>query len=146
MKKVYSILFFLLFHTTSVIAQIKYSDSLNMMFGYACGIGGSPLPYMLRTVKLVNNSEKEKLYAMLVSENPQDQIYGYVGLYFYKSNGNKLSKNETQQMKTVQQSEQIVTYCRGCFFGLEAPLKDLLRKKRLKSYYRWYVFTGYNKY
>lgn len=141
-------LMILVFLLLSIVpsAQLNYKDSLNVMFGHACGIGGSALPYMLRTVKLVNNSDKSKLLAMLVSANPQDKIHGYVGLYFFKRNGNKLDDSVLQQMKRVKKSDEIVTYCRSCFYGLHAAMKELLKRKRLQTYYNWYKFTGHDRY
>ncbi|HEX7844555.1 MAG TPA: hypothetical protein VF476_02075 [Chitinophagaceae bacterium] len=98
---------------------------------------------MLQTVVYVNNSENTKLLQWLISSNPQNKVHGYVGLYFMKKNGYKLSKIEEDEMKKLEKAEDTIDHCLGCIFGLTSSIKSLITKKNLAYYYKWYSRFGY---
>ncbi|MGC4102146.1 hypothetical protein [Ferruginibacter sp.] len=98
---------------------------------------------MLQTIYLVNNNRKEQLLKWLLSNNRQNNIYGFVGLYFLHRNGSKLSKQEMKSMNTVKKSNYRINSCIGCSFG-NRKMSKLLSNKRLKSYYSWYTRSDKN--
>lgn len=116
------------------------------MFGYACGIGGSPQPYLLKTIRLVNNYDSITLRKYAASNNSQEKIHGLVGLYFLKENGVKLSDEDKTSIKMAQKSDEIIILCEGCFFGRQQKLKELITQKMLRRYYDWYTKTGWTTY
>lgn len=142
-------LFFILTLVTQLHMNGQRSDSTTLtcgMFGTSCGITGSPETSIKKTVSYVNTNDKGKLLKWLNSDSAQDNIHGFVGLYFMKRNGIKLTKEEEAKMKELRQSESIINYCRGCAFGLRAKLKDLLTYKNLNHYYQWYLLSGMKNY
>lgn len=119
------------------------SDSTGGIFGLACSIDGAPEKTMLKTILLVNHSNKTQLLNWISSDNPQDKIHGYIGLYFMTRNGFRLSDAEKEQMKKVENLESYVEYCEGCDSGMKEKINLLLTKKRLKGYYSWYTHFGW---
>jgi hypothetical protein len=114
-------------------------------FGIACGIAGiTPVP-MMQTAYLVNHLDKSRLLTWLISENPYNQIHGYIGLYFMKRNGLTLTQEEKDLMKIVDHRETVIEYCQGCTLGLKDKISNLLTQKRIKGYYRWYIKSGYQR-
>src|SRR5215471_18759666 len=83
---------------------VTSNDSTYGSFGIACGIGGEPEKSTVLMISLVNRNEKAKLLTLLESENPQNKIHGYVGLFFYEKNGHSLSHEEKKKMKEAQNS------------------------------------------
>jgi hypothetical protein len=114
-------------------------------FGIACGIVGVPPVSMMQTIYLVNHLDKPRLLTWLISENPYNQIHGYIGLYFMTRNGLTLTQEEKDLMNIVDHRETTIEYCEGCIVGLHDNISNLLTQKRIKGYYRWYVKSGYQR-
>jgi hypothetical protein len=112
-------------------------------FGIACGMVGLPQLSIMQTVYLVNKLDSVKLFTWLNSDNPQNQIHGYIGLYFMKRNGIALTEKQSRLMKKIEQSESRVNCCNGCIIGLKEKMSTLLNKKALTSYYKWYLRKDY---
>jgi hypothetical protein len=120
------------------------SDSTCGVFGIACSIDGAPEKSMLKTILLANHSNKTQLLKWISSDDPQDQIHGYIGLYLMMRNSFHLSNAEKKQMKKVENSEIYVEYCSGCDYGKKEKINVLLAKKRLKGFYSWYKNFGWS--
>src|SRR5579871_3980058 len=121
-------------------------DTAFSTFGIGCGLRAKVPVSMLKTIRLVNSSNKTQLESWLELENPQSKIYGYIGLYFLEQNGLILSKDIKYKMKTVRKSSAIVDYCSGCAMGRKESIKNLLSSKKLKRYYDWYVRSNYKEF
>ena len=119
------------------------SDSLTHMFGYACGIGGSPMPFMLTTIKLVNSYDSIEIRKLAYSDNPQERIHGILALYFLKRNGSILTKSDKEIFEVSKKSDVSVNVCEGCAFGRKRTFRYLLSNKNLKAYYDWYDKSGW---
>ena len=143
MRFILLLVFFILNNHTLFGQDTEMPDSVCGTFGIACSIVGHPQPSMLKTILHVNNANKDSLLRWLKSDRPQVNIHGYVGLYFMQRNGVRLSNVEREEMDIIKNSDGLVDYCSGCIFGNEGPLKELLTKKKLKMYYKWYQRFGY---
>jgi hypothetical protein len=144
---IYRLLFLVtIFFSQTVIGQgtkVNKSDSVCGTFGYACGIGGMPQPSMIATLRMVNAIDRSQILNLSQSDNPQNKAYGLVGLYFLKKNGIELSKDEEKIIDTIRKSETQIDYCQGCAFGRKGSMKFLFTKKKLNSYYAWYISSRY---
>jgi hypothetical protein len=119
------------------------ADSTGGIFGIACSIVGAPQKGMMRTCRLANNANRSELHKLIQSDNVQNKIHGYIGLYFMQRNGYELTEDEKKMMAYVKLIEAEVEYCEGCIFGLREKLNKLITPKRLKNYYSWYSNFGY---
>jgi len=118
-------------------------DSITQLFGYACGITGSPQPFTVKTIRYVNNVDSVKIRNLATSDNPQEKIHGLLGLYLLGQNGFILSTIDKELIKAAKVDSIEVEVCEGCYFGLRRSFKYLLDKKNLKSFYNWYKLAGW---
>ena len=140
-----SFILFLFFYYP-VFAQLKVPNIATCgRFGIACSIDGAPEESMIQTIYLANNLKRDSLLNWLKSSDPQNQIHGYIGLYFISQNGYHLSPEEKGLMKKIEQSEALVDYCEGCTILPKEKMVVLLSRKRLSGYYSWYSNFGWKK-
>lgn len=107
-------------------------------FGYACSVSGS-MPrdgqYML---KLVANNDICELSSWLYSINPLFQAYAYLGFKLIETDGAVLDQATLEQMELVANSQLMIYYCSGCTVWEHRPVKELVSKKEIKHFLKWY--------
>ena len=141
MRLTVTILFFSLGYFASSQSILPINDTCGR-FGIACYNSGLPQRSILQTIYLVNNLKKTQLLTWMNSEISENQVHGYVGLYFMKRNGLTLSQEEIGLMKKIKHLKSPVDFCQDAKYGKE-KISTLLTRKMISSYYSWYVSHGY---
>src|SRR6516225_5693592 len=117
MKQVFVMLFSALAIESAHTQSISKTDSVCGIFGIACGYSATPEESTMKMIRLVNQNDKAQLLNWMNSNNPQNKIHGFVGLYFMKRNGYSLSKDEKGQVDAAKRSNPVIDYCSGCISG-----------------------------
>ncbi|MCI5056207.1 MAG: hypothetical protein MRY83_08865 [Flavobacteriales bacterium] len=105
-------------------------------FGYACSVGGSMTESLRESIFLALQQKSDTLSNLLRSINPEDRIYGAIGLLCLKERGRHFTKVESRIINELQVSQYLINYCEGCSIRELKTVQELLNDKGWIEYYR----------
>lgn len=113
-------------------------------FGNFCGLRGGPPRMCNRMLDLVMAGNYEELSRWLQTHNPERSAYGYMGIQFlYFKDRINIRKKERDRMKILEKSSVMVFSCKGCMYGFQEKMKDVVNHKNLENAFNNFSESGY---
>lgn len=112
-----------------------YEDSTSV-FGTGCGVAGIPPRSYMTVLYNVKANNHKAFIRQCKSLYPQVQIFGALGLYLLRRNGERLTEEEVSLFEKIKRSQELISVCEGCFFGERKKVAEVISDERLKGIYK----------